>query len=416
MKSPLFYTLALAVGMLVTAAPPASAQKRKMQVVNGSLPWFTVVNKMIVVQTGATTKVLVKDVTLPNGNRVEYQTQSVMLANGTRMHLKEGDLLSLNGELIQESSANAVPPVNAVASLIPVARPVSNVLTAPVSAPVPAPAAAASVAPAVAAFSYRTEAPVNGKLRGVVELGASGFNMFIIRVDNKRNWKLEKSEFGNSLVMENMATEEDVRTGLKAYIGKMLDFGVPGRDIHFVVSSGAALSENTRRITKGLEALRFVVTTVTPEREGALALRAALPATYATKGFVMDMGSANSKISWYVNGQPRVQDTFGSKYYEKNIDDATVAAAVKAKAAQVPASLRGTCFIIGGVPYELAKAGRQGQEPYTILKTSTDYPQLSGAKIKSGLNIYQALAEATGCQQFVFGYDTNFTIGYLLSL
>lgn len=402
--------------MLVAAGAPASAQKRKIQAVNGSLPWFTVVNKMIVVQTGATTKALVKDVTLPNGSRVEYQTQSVMLANGTRMHLKEGDLLSLNGELIQESTANTVPPVNAAANLVPVAHPVSNVLTAPVSAPVPAPAAAASVAPAVAAFSYRTEAPVNGKLRGVVELGASGFNMFIIRVDNKRNWKLEKSEFGNSLVMENMATEEDVRTGLKAYIGKMLDFGVPGRDIHFVVSSGAALSENTRRITKGLEALRFVVTTVTPEREGALALRAALPATYATKGFVMDMGSANSKISWYVNGQPRVQDTFGSKYYEKNIDDATVAAAVKAKAAQVPTSLRGTCFIIGGVPYELAKAGRQGQQPYTILKTPTDYPQLSGAKIKSGLNIYQALAEATGCQQFVFGYDTNFTIGYLLSL
>ena len=416
MKSPLFFTLALAVSMLVAAGAPASAQKRKIQAVNGSLPWFTVVNKMIVVQTGATTKALVKDVTLPNGSRVEYQTQSVMLANGTRMHLKEGDLLSLNGELIQESTANTVPPVNAAANLVPVAHPVSNVLTAPVSAPVPAPAAAASVAPAVAAFSYRTEAPVNGKLRGVVELGASGFNMFIIRVDNKRNWKLEKSEFGNSLVMENMATEEDVRTGLKAYIGKMLDFGVPGRDIHFVVSSGAALSENTRRITKGLEALRFVVTTVTPEREGALALRAALPATYATKGFVMDMGSANSKISWYVNGQPRVQDTFGSKYYEKNIDDATVAAAVKAKAAQVPTSLRGTCFIIGGVPYELAKAGRQGQQPYTILKTPTDYPQLSGAKIKSGLNIYQALAEATGCQQFVFGYDTNFTIGYLLSL
>lgn len=418
MKSPLFFTFALAVSMLVAAGAPASAQKRKMQTVNGSLPWFTVVNKMIVVQTGATTKALVKDVTLPNGSRVEYQTQSVMLANGTRMHLKEGDLLSLNGELIQESSANAVPPVNAAANLVPVARPVSNVLTAPVSAPVPTPAAAASVAPAptVAAFSYRTEAPVNGRLRGVVELGASGFNMFIIRVDNKRNWKQEKSEFGNSLVMENMATEEDVRTGLKAYIGKMLDFGVPGRDIHFVVSSGAALSENTRRITKGLEALRFVVTTVTPEREGALALRAALPATYATKGFVMDMGSANSKISWYVNGQPRVQDTFGSKYYEKNIDDATVVAAVKAKAAQVPVNLRGTCFIIGGVPYELAKAGRQGQEPYTILKTPTDYPQLSGAKIKSGLNIYQALAEATGCQQFVFGYDTNFTIGYLLSL
>ena len=128
------------------------------------------------------------------------------------------------------------------------------------------------------------------------------------------------------------------------------------------------------------------------------------------------MGSANSKISWYADGQPRVTDTYGSKYYEKNLDDAAVAAVVKAKVAQVPAKLRGTCFIIGGVPYELAKAVRQGQEPYTVLKAPADYPQLSGAKMKSGLNIYRALAEATGCQQFVFGYDTNFTIGYLLSL
>ena len=417
MKSPLLSSLLLAAGLLAAAATPASAQRHNAQIANGSLPWFSVVNKMMVVQTGATTKVLEKDVTLPNGSRVEYQTQSVVLANGTRVRIKEGDLLSLNGELIQKSPANAAPPVDATASIVPVASPVPNVMTVPVTAPKPAPAPApTATVPAAASFNYHSEVPVNGKLRGVVELGASGFNMFIIRMDDKRNWKLEKSEFGNSLVMENMASEEDVRAGLKAYIGKMLDFGVPGRDIHFVVSSGAALAESTHRIVKGLEALKYVVTTVTPEREGALGLRAALPADYATKGFVMDMGSANSKISWYAAGQPRVEDTYGSKYYEKNVDDAAVAAAVKAKAAQVPASLRGTCFIIGGVPYELAKAVRQGQEPFTVLKAPTDYPQLNGAKIKSGLNIYQALAEATGCQQFVFGYDTNFTIGYLLSL
>lgn len=415
MKSPLISSFVLAASLLTSAVFPAGAQKRASQAATGALPWFTVVNKLMVVQTGSSTKVLDKNVTLPNGSRVEYQTQSVVLANGTRVRLREGDLLSLNGELIQKSPTNAAPPTNVTASIAPAASPVPNVLTAPVTAPVSPPAPTAT-APVLPAFSYRSEAPVNGKLRGVVELGASGFNMFIIRVDDKRNWKLEKSEFGNSLVMENMATEEDVRTGLKSYIGKMLDFGVPGRDIHFVVSSGAALAENTHRIVKGLEALKYVVTTVTPEREGALGLRAALPADYATKGFVVDMGSANSKISWYADGQPRVTDTYGSKYYEKNLDDAAVAAVVKAKVAQVPAKLRGTCFIIGGVPYELAKAVRQGQEPYTVLKAPADYPQLSGAKMKSGLNIYRALAEATGCQQFVFGYDTNFTIGYLLSL
>ena len=420
MKSSLLSTVVLAAGLLLAAASPAGAQKRNAKVASSTLPWFTVVNKTMVVQTGAATKALEKDVTLPNGSRVEFQTQSVVLANGTRVHLQEGDMLGLNGELIQKPPTTTAAPVDAAASPVPGAKPAAPApqLPAPApaavaAAPAPAPVAAA---PAGVTFLYRPEAPVNGKLRGVVELGASGFNMFIIRVDNKRNWKLEKSEFGNSLVMENMATEEDVRIGLKAYIGKMLDFGVPGRDIHFVVSSGAALAESTHRIVKALEALKYVVTVVTPEREGAMALRAALPPDYATKGFVMDMGSANSKISWYADGQPRVQDTFGSKYYEKNVDDATVAAAVKAKAVQVPANLRGTCFIIGGVPYELAKAVRQGQESFTVLKAPTDYPPLSGAKMKSGLNIYRALADATGCRQFVFGYDTNFTIGYLLLL
>jgi hypothetical protein len=51
-----------------------------------------------------------------------------------------------------------------------------------------------------------------------------------------------------------------------------------------------------------------------------------------------------------------------------------------------------------------------------VLKAPDAYPQLTGAKTKAGLNIYQAVAAATGCQQFVFGYDANFTIGYLLAL
>lgn len=72
----------------------------------------------------------------------------------------------------------------------------------------------------------------------MVKLGATGFNSFVIRIDNLKNWKLEKSEFGNSLVMENMASDDDIRSGLKKYIGDMLAFGVGGKDLHFVVSFG----------------------------------------------------------------------------------------------------------------------------------------------------------------------------------
>ncbi|MBU6122391.1 DUF6799 domain-containing protein [Hymenobacter siberiensis] len=403
----------LFLGALLVTSPfqhaPVQAQTTKAVSV---IPWFAVKNSTIVVQTGDKAKTLDKDVTLPNGIRIEHLSRSIVLTNGNRVKLKEGDMLSLNGEFIRKNAAPQpeVAAVPAPATLSASAAPAAAA-PAPVSAPVP------TVAPAATpTFTYRPTAPVDGKLKGVVELGASGFNLFIVRADNQHNWKLEKSEFGNSLVMENMATEEDVRNGLKSYIGKMLDFGVAGRDIHFMVSSGAAMSDVTRRIVKSLESLKYVVNTVTPEREGTLGLKAALPMPFADKAFMLDMGSANSKIAWLADGQPHVEDTYGSKYYEKDVPDATVIADVKAKAAKVPGKLRSTCFVIGGIPYELAKAVRQGQEPYTVLKAADAYPQLSGAKIKSGLNIYQAVAAATGCQQFVFGYDANFTIGYLLSL
>lgn len=83
------------------------------------------------------------------------------------------------------------------------------------------------------------------KLKGVVELGASGFNSFIIKVDASKNWKLEKADFGASLVYEKLATEDDIKSGLKNYISGMLNYGVTPKDIHFVVSSGAQKVEMT---------------------------------------------------------------------------------------------------------------------------------------------------------------------------
>ena len=266
-----------------------------------------------------------------------------------------------------------------------------------------------------ATFAYEAPAPVGGKLKGVVELGASGFNSFIVRIDPQRNWKLEKAEFGNSLVMENMATDEDVRKGLKTYIGQMLDYGVSGRDIHFVVSSGASKASGTLKIVKALKSLKYVVNTVTPEKEGQLGLRSVLPKSYAANSFVTDIGSSNTKISWLAGGVSRSVETFGAKYFEANTDDAKVAADVKAKVSQVPESQRQTCFIIGGVPFELAKQVRQGKERFTVLNAPDAY-KLDKAKSKAGLNIYRAVAEATGCKQFVFDWDANFTIGYLLTL
>jgi len=263
-----------------------------------------------------------------------------------------------------------------------------------------------------AAFNYSAPAPQNGKLRRVAELGATGFNFFIVRIDAQKNWSLEKAEFGASLVHENMATEEDIKSGLKRYIADMLAFGVGPKDIHFVISSGARKEESAQKISATLKKMGYYVNEVTPQQEAQLALKSVLPREYNSKAFVVDIGSGNTKISWVPGG---ALEAPGAKYFQNNMSDNAVYQDVLAKAKQIPSNLRETCFIIGGVPYELAKQTRNGKERYTVLKAPGDY-KADGAKQIAGLNIYKAVADATGCKQFVFDWDANFTIGFLLNL
>jgi hypothetical protein len=159
----------------------------------------------------------------------------------------------------------------------------------------------------------------------------------------------------------------------------------------------------------------FVVNLVTAEQEGKLALKCALPPSYKATAFLTDIGSGNTKISWMNGDNISALEAPGAKYFEKDLKDEDVYAAVKAKALQIPAANREVCFIIGGVPYELANQHRQGDERYTVLKLPADYTA-EKPKIKSGVNIYKAIVDATGCDTFVFDWDANFSIGFLLSL
>lgn len=264
-------------------------------------------------------------------------------------------------------------------------------------------------------FEFTPPAPVNGTLKGIVELGASGFNSFIIRVDAEKNWKLEKAEFGASLVYENMATEGDIRAGLKEYIRGMLDFGVSPKQIHFMVSSSAIEAPAVPKIRAGLKSLGYVVNVVDAEQEGIYALKAALPKAYEGKAFVVDIGSGNTKVAWLAAGNPKSMETFGSKYFQKGATDDEVYQEVTAVAAQVPMAQRSVCFLIGGAPFDMAKTHRNGKERYTVLKAPGDYDQ-TAQKAKAGATIYQALKDKTECDTFVFDWDANFTIGFLLSM
>lgn len=260
-----------------------------------------------------------------------------------------------------------------------------------------------------------TEVPVNGTKMGVIEVGASGFNAFVINVDKNKNWELVSKTFGESLAIEGFATTQDVYEGMKKYLAIIFEQGVAGRNVHFVVSSGALKHKNSHIIVKAIKEKGFVVNTVTADEEGKYALKALLPKSYRNNSFVVDMGSGNTKISWYDNGKITSVECAGAKYYQNNTPDEQVYNEVKQAISKIPSNLKQNCFIIGGVPFKLAKEVRNGEERFTKLAPADDYSSGDDIKLKSGLNIYRAI-ETSDASQVIFDWDANFTIGVLLTL
>ncbi|MDB5192085.1 MAG: hypothetical protein JWQ96_1648 [Segetibacter sp.] len=264
-------------------------------------------------------------------------------------------------------------------------------------------------------FNYTPEKPVNPTLRGVVEVGATGFNSFVINMDAQKRWEIVSKDFGESLAYEGLATTEDIRAGLKKYLSSMFDKGVSKNNMHFVISSGAQKEPKTQIISNELKKIGFVVNNVTPEQEAKFALRATVPPAYVDNSFMVDIGSGNTKVSWDDDGSLKTQELPGAKYYDKGTPDEDVYNKVKTETSKIPESKRNVCFIIGGVPFTLANQHRKGEERYTVLKAPKDY-KAADKKMGAGLNIYRAIADATKTDTFVFDWDANFTIGFLLSL
>lgn len=265
-------------------------------------------------------------------------------------------------------------------------------------------------------FNYVAEKPVDGKLRGVVEVGATGFNSFVINMDGQRRWEIIAKDFGESLAYEGLATTEDIRAGLKKYISSMFDKGVAKTDMHFVISSGAQKEPKTQIIANELKKMGYIVNLVTPAEEAKLAFKATVPAGFAENSFMVDIGSGNTKVSWQENGALKTLELPGAKYYEKGTSDEAVYNEVKEKMGGLPENKRNMGFILGGVPFTLAKQHRTNeQERYTVLKNPGDYKAVD-KKMASGLNIYKGIVDESRTDTFVFDWDSNFTIGFILGL
>ena len=257
--------------------------------------------------------------------------------------------------------------------------------------------------------------PVNPSRLGVIEIGSKGFNMFIVDVDRQGNWKLIVKEFGKSLAYEGFLTTEDVKSGLKNYLSTMTDKGVAGKHCHFVVSSGALKNPKTELIMNAISKMGYVVNKVTPEQEGTYALYSSLPKEYENRGFVVDIGGGNTKISWKTSSGIKSLEGPGAKYVQNGKTDEQVAQTIKSLVNQVPESAREYCFILGGVPMNLAKLNETPR--FQLLQNASNYSfPKDDVYLNSGLNIYSAIQEVSPTSKYVFDWDTNFSIGFLINL
>lgn len=264
------------------------------------------------------------------------------------------------------------------------------------------------------AFPYAPPKPIKGALYGLVELGGSGFNSFIIEKDNADRWKLIKSEYGESKIIENEMDPMEIRNGLKSYVDVMLEKGVAKDRIFFIQSSTASMDEKVQKLNPILEELGYTVISVDVQKEAMYAFYATMPKEFEDEAYVMDLGSGNTKISWIENDSLIRRDTYGSKYYQQELSDSAVYKNVYDIISEIPAGNRKKCFIIGGVPYKLASQNQEFAEHYTVLGAADSYA-FDDPKLVAGLNIYKAAMDASPeYEGFIFDWYSNFTIGYLL--
>ena len=106
----------------------------------------------------------------------------------------------------------------------------------------------------------------------------------------------------------------------------------------------------------------------------------------------------------------------GAKYYEKGTLDEEVYNRVKETISKIPENKRNVGFIIGGVPFTLGEPASKRRRKIYCVKIPGKLIKPVDKKMESGLNIYKAISDGTETDTFVFDWDANFTIGFLLGL
>jgi serine/threonine protein kinase len=260
---------------------------------------------------------------------------------------------------------------------------------------------------------YNVAHPIeaDGVKKGVIELGKTGFNSYVVTIDGKKNWRQENMTGSDDITYET-TTFEDTKMSMKNCIARMLDFGVRPQNIHFIVRSGIMKEDLVVKIKEELIKQGYYVNAITPDQEAAYTIKCVIPTDYFNSAFALNIGETKTKMSFVKNNNFMGVEADGANYFNKNEQE--VYESISASALKIPIRNTKTCFIVDSKALEFVKQMRQGNERFTILKSPDEYTP-EGNEQKAALNIYRAIANKTNCKEFIFDWDANFTIGFLLS-
>lgn len=265
------------------------------------------------------------------------------------------------------------------------------------------------------AFSYTPATPVNPEKFTVIVVGSAGLDEFTINADKNDNWELIEAKYGETGIIAGKATKQQLLDSVSQKVNRYLKEGIPERNIAIVMSSSAIQSQIAKDFIVDLSRRFSIMTKIVTEiEEGQFAYRAVIPREFQEEAFIVDIGSGNTKISWLENGEIVSVDGPGSRYHLDNLTDAHITSQFAAMTASVPVESRTYCFLIGGAAFEISSSTDKYNERYTVLDSLSSY-DLPSKRAQGGLAILKGIEQGTGTSNFIFDWESNFGIGYILS-
>ncbi|MEP1032307.1 hypothetical protein [Ekhidna sp.] len=264
-------------------------------------------------------------------------------------------------------------------------------------------------------FDYQPPIPVNGKLFAAIELGALGLNYFIVEIDDQNRWSLKASSYGRSNIIYGVNTTNEIITKISEFRNEIIEYGVSPANIHIIASSSAVQASIVDKLKIELSKQKRHLDYINSKDEGQYALIATIPREFINESFLVDIGSGNTKLSWIEEDDTLSIDIHGSKYFLGDVQDTTVFREVRDAILEIPEKNRTLCFMLGGMIYEFIKDEiEQNENRYFVLKSPGEYPS-DNEKLRAANVIYNALyLEPT--YSYIFDSQSNFSIGYLISL